>query len=100
MNTGGALKQAGYSPPAGTPSGIPGASYPVLGSAPVSNMQPGYANPGAAQMRPGMAPPPLAQGGPGMQQGAMGAQGGMAAPQGGQMNPQMLAAALGRLAAR
>ena len=85
MAGGGARPQA-YSPPAGTPSGLPGASYPVMGSAPVTNMQPRYAQPGMAQVRPGMAPPSQ----PGAPQGPM-----PNAPQGG--NPQQLATALTQL---
>lgn len=80
---GGAAKPPQYSPPAGTASGLPGAAYPVLGSAPISNMGPRYGSAGMAQMRPGMAPP--------IQQGAPPLQSGMNAPQ---ANPQQLAAAL------
>lgn len=59
-------------PAAGTSSGLPGASFPVMGSAPVSNMQPRLANPGTAQMRPGMAQPqPQAPGGAPQQPGIM-----------------------------
>jgi small nuclear ribonucleoprotein B and B' len=86
-----------YSPPAGTASGIPGASYPVMGSSPVTNMQPRLANPGQAQMRPGMPPnapmqapaggmPPGAP--PGAPPGGMPAQG---------ANPQQLAQGLANL---
>jgi hypothetical protein len=84
------MRPPAYSPPAGTPSGIPGASYPVMGSAPVTNMQPRYAQPGMAQMRPppgqmappGMSPPPGGMAPPGM-------------PPGG--HPQQLATALTQL---
>lgn len=55
--SGGAVRPPQYTPPAGTPSGIPGAAYAVMGSAPVSNMQPAYGAPGLAQMRPGMPQP-------------------------------------------
>ena len=78
-----------YQPPAGTASGIPGASYPVMGSAPITNMQPRYANPAAAQLRPGM-PQPQAQIG---QAPNMPTQ----RPVGG-ANPQQLATALTQLA--
>lgn len=102
---GGGAKPPAYSPPAGTASGIPGASYPVMGSTPVTNMQPRMGNPGAAQMRPAMAPgmppgaPPAPQGMPaaGM---APGARPGMPPPQMGaapQANPQQLATALTQL---
>jgi hypothetical protein len=72
-----------------------------MGSSPVTNMQPRYANPGMAQVRPGMAPGQLPQGGPpqGMPSqppAPMGPQAGMAAPQGG-ANPQQLATALTQL---
>lgn len=82
-----------YQPPAGAPSGIPGASYPVMGSTPISNMQPRYANPAAAQLRPGMAQP----------QAQIGQQPNMPTPppQGGASqgaNPQQLATALTQLA--
>jgi hypothetical protein len=86
MTTGGAQRPTSYSPPAGTASGIPGAAYPVLGSSPVTNMQPRYAQPGMAQMRPGMP-----QGAPqGMPQGAQ------ANPQMG-ASPEALATILGHL---
>jgi hypothetical protein len=61
-----------------------------MGSAPINNMQPRYANPGAAQMRPGMTQGQLPQGAPPP---------GMPPPQAGGMpqqgsNPQQLATAL------
>ncbi len=85
MNGGGA-RPASYSPPAGASSGIPGASYPVLGSAPVTNVQPRYGTPGEAQMRPAFQQRPL---GGGVQQPMN---------QGQPVNnrPQQLAAALGQ----
>lgn len=92
------MRPPGYSPPAGTSSGIPGASYPVMGSAPVTNMQPRIANPGMAQMRPGMpqgAPAPQAAQGAPPQAPMMGAPG--AQPPVGGANPQQLATALTNL---
>lgn len=86
---GGGVRPASYQPPAGTASGIPGAAYPVLGSAPVTNMQPRYGNPGAAQMRPGLAQPPLS----GTGQPPLSA----AASQMGGANPQQLATALSQI---
>lgn len=75
---GGIAKPPAYTP--GTPSGIPGASYPVLGSMPVGNSQPQYSNPGMSQMRPGLAQRPFGTSGqPPLTQGA---------------NPQQLATAL------
>lgn len=100
---GGGARPPAYSPPAGTASGIPGASYPVMGSTPVTNMQPRIGNPGMAQMRPPMSP------GGGMPQSAPPAPGGMpqqppmgmAPPQpgaaSGGANPQQLATALSTL---
>jgi hypothetical protein len=62
------MKPPGYSPPAGTASGIPGASYPVMGSAPVTNQPP--RPPMAPAMNgapmPGAPPQPVAQGNPQM----------------------------------
>jgi hypothetical protein len=92
------LKPASYQPPtaipsAGTASGIPGASYPVLGSTPVTNMQPRYGQPGRAMTgQPGgglppQNPPPMNGGGPV----------GNTTPQSPGMNPQNLASILGRL---
>lgn len=85
------MKPPAYSPPAGTASGIPGAGYPVMGSAPITNMGPRYAQPAMAQMRPGMAPP----GQPGMPQGPMAGHPAPGAQQPG--NPQQLATALTQL---
>jgi hypothetical protein len=52
-------------PRPGTATGIPGASYPVLGSLPATNAQPRYGSPGNAQIQPSEAPAPMApQGGP------------------------------------
>lgn len=85
--SGGPVRPPGYSPPAGTASGIPGAAYPVMGSAPITNMQPRYASPGAAQIRPGMTPPTAMP-----QTPVPAAQGGM--PQNSGSNPQQLATAL------
>lgn len=78
-----------YQPPAGAASGIPGASFPVMGSTPISNMQPRYANPAAAQLRPGL-PQPQAQIGQAPNMPAPPPQGGT--------NPQQLASALTQLA--
>jgi hypothetical protein len=93
---GGGVRPPGYTPPAGTASGIPGASYPVMGSTPVTNMQPRYAAPGMAQMRPGMPQPPAAGGTPPPQGGLPPQAGGQpgAAPG---ANPQQLASALTQL---
>lgn len=101
---GGGARPPAYSPPAGTASGIPGASYPVMGSMPASNMQPRLGSPGGAQMqRPGMqGPPPGIPNGPpqaGTAPGGMPPQG-MARPMapGAQgANPQQLATALSTL---
>src|SRR5277367_1124015 len=96
---GGGARPPAHSPPAGTASGIPGASYPVMGSSPVTNMQPRLGNPGQAQIRPPMSPG-MPQGGPlGMpsQPGMQGPPPAMS-PQGMQgTNPQQLATALGQM---
>ncbi len=83
----GGMRPPQYSPPAGTPSGIPGAQYPVMGSAPVSQPQARYAQPmPPPQMHPGM--------GAGMPPQGMPPQ----APRPGmQANPQQLATALTQL---
>ena len=102
---GGGARPPAYSPPAGTASGIPGASYPVMGSTPVTNMQPRLGNPGQAQMHPPGAPG-MPQGAPpsappqGIPQAGMapGARPGMALPSMAQgANPQQLATALTQL---
>lgn len=55
---------ASASPAAGTPSGIPGGSYPVLGSGPpITNSQPSYSQPAHPMMGPG-GPGPSPGGGP------------------------------------
>jgi hypothetical protein len=90
---GGGARPPAYSPPAGTPSGLPGASYPVMGSAPITNTQPRYSQPGMAQMRPGMAPP--AQPGAPQAPAPNAPQGGMNPQQG--AHPQQLATALTQL---
>lgn len=82
------MKPPAYSPPAGTASGIPGASYPVMGSAPITNMQPRYSTPGEAQLRPGVGQPPMGGSLPPLNQGQQ-------PPVGNR--PQMLANALGQM---
>lgn len=82
------MKPPAYSPPAGTASGIPGASYPVMGSAPITNMQPRYSVPGEAQLRPGVGQPPRGGSLPPLNQGQQ-------PPIGNR--PQMLANALGQM---
>ncbi len=73
-----------------------------MGSAPVTNMQPQIANPGAAQMRPGMGAgmPPgqgaAPQGAPQMGTPTTPVRPGMA-PQANGANPQQLATALTQL---
>lgn len=79
-----------YMPPAGTSRGIPGASYPVLGSMPVTNMQPTYGNPAQSQVRSGVAQTPMGGSLPPLNQGQQ-------PPVGNR--PQQLANALGRMSA-